>query len=106
MRLLGRVERVDDADGYMAWAKRRIWTRSRVHDFHENIGPPLAMGQIVTTALMVVLVLLRIYTRHTLMKAFGTDDWLILAGAVVTVGMVVCHCLCVFERLLESIQRR
>lgn len=48
----------------------------------ENRGPELLAVNIVFCSLTGIIVLLRCYTRVFIVKAFGTDDWIMLLAMV------------------------
>lgn len=48
----------------------------------ENRGPELLAVNIVFCVLTGIIVLLRCYTRVFIVRAFGTDDWIMLAAMV------------------------
>ncbi|KAL1960393.1 hypothetical protein VTO42DRAFT_7692 [Malbranchea cinnamomea] len=59
----------------------------------ETRQPELLGVQISMTALAVLLVGLRLYTRKVIKGGFGPDDWTILAATVLAVIMTICSCL-------------
>lgn len=48
----------------------------------ENRGPQIFAVNVFFSVAAVVIVLLRIYTRAVIVKAFGMDDWLIILSTV------------------------
>lgn len=58
---------------------------------------PLGLGiQLTLTAIMIIVVALRIYTRMFLVRALGWDDVFILMASVSCVGLITLHSLCEF----------
>lgn len=56
-----------------------------------DIGPATADAQVAIAVVMMLLVFLRLYTRHFVSNAFGADDVFIFAGAITSVALVAIH---------------
>jgi hypothetical protein len=59
-----------------------LTTVTTMSDFQDNRGPEIVLFLIILLAVTWISVILRIYVRFWIIKAFGADDWLIIAALV------------------------
>ncbi|KAI3397715.1 hypothetical protein diail_10484 [Diaporthe ilicicola] len=69
------------------------WTFNTVNPDAPTDGPRISAIAIVMTALAMVAVILRIYVRQRMVKAFGADDWVIIYAWISSAGFAVLSCI-------------
>ncbi|KAJ0109698.1 hypothetical protein N8I77_007621 [Diaporthe amygdali] len=65
------------------------WTFNTVDPDAPTDGPRISAVAIVMTTLAMVAVILRVYVRQSMVKAFGADDWVIIYAWIASAGFAV-----------------
>lgn len=69
------------------------WTFNTVDPNAPTDGPKISAVAIIMTTLAMVTVILRVYVRQFMVKAFGADDWVIVYAWISSAGFAILSCI-------------
>ncbi|KAG8165803.1 hypothetical protein KVR01_004355 [Diaporthe batatas] len=69
------------------------WTFNTADPNAPTDGPKISAVAIIMTTLAMVTVILRVYVRQFMVKAFGADDWVIVYAWISSAGFAILSCI-------------